>query len=59
MIVPDTNLLIYAYDAGSPFHAKAKTWWENLLADGKPAIGSWVGLSDPYAVEMMADIGFD
>lgn len=32
MILPDANLLLYAYDEGSPFHQKAKTWWENLLS---------------------------
>jgi 4-hydroxy-2-oxoheptanedioate aldolase len=30
-----------------------------MLANGKPAIGSWIGFSDPYGVEMMADVGFD
>ena len=29
------------------------------LLEGKPALGSWIGFSDPYAVEMMADLGFD
>jgi 4-hydroxy-2-oxoheptanedioate aldolase len=32
---------------------------KQILANGKPAIGSWIGFSDPYAVEMMADVGFD
>ena len=32
---------------------------EKMLANGEPAIGSWIGFSDPYAVEMMADVGFD
>ena len=32
---------------------------KQILANGKPAIGSWIGFSDPYAVEIMADIGFD
>src|ERR1017187_5116955 len=32
---------------------------KQILADGKAAIGSWIGFSDPYAVEIMADIGFD
>jgi 4-hydroxy-2-oxoheptanedioate aldolase len=32
---------------------------KQLLAHGKPAIGSWVGFGDAYAVEMMADLGFD
>jgi predicted nucleic acid-binding protein len=27
VILPDVNLLLYAYDAHSPFHATSKTWW--------------------------------
>ena len=33
MIVPDINLLIYAYDAASPFHRKAAKWWEACLSE--------------------------
>ena len=36
MIVPDVNLLLYAYDAASPFHAKAATWWERCLSGSEP-----------------------
>jgi toxin-antitoxin system PIN domain toxin len=32
MILPDANLLLYAYDEASPFHERAKTWWEGLLS---------------------------
>jgi toxin-antitoxin system PIN domain toxin len=32
MILPDANLLLYAYDSQSPFHSPAKTWWESLLS---------------------------
>lgn len=32
---------------------------KSLLANGHPAIGSWIGFADPYSVELMADIGFD
>ena len=38
MIVPDINLLIYAYDTASPFHSKAKTWWEGCL-NGNQRVG--------------------
>lgn len=31
MILPDANLLLYAHDSTSPFHAKAKRWWEACL----------------------------
>jgi len=30
-----------------------------LVESGQPAIGSWIGFTDPYSVEAMADAGFD
>ncbi len=36
MIIPDLNLLLYAYDVGSPFHAKSKAWWEHCLSGEEP-----------------------
>jgi toxin-antitoxin system PIN domain toxin len=36
MIVPDVNLLLYAYDSNSPFHAKASGWWEKCLSGNEP-----------------------
>jgi hypothetical protein len=38
VIVPDANLLLYAYDRESPFHERAKSWWENCLS-GQEAVG--------------------
>lgn len=38
MIVPDTNLLLYAYDRTSPLHAPAKVWWEHCL-NGRESVG--------------------
>lgn len=32
MILPDVNLLVYAYDRSSRFHARAKAWWEDCLS---------------------------
>jgi toxin-antitoxin system PIN domain toxin len=32
MIIPDVNLLLYVYDAASPFHAKASVWWRECLS---------------------------
>ena len=43
MIVPDINLLVYAYNADAPLHLPAKRWWEHTLGDDEP-----VGL--PWAV---------
>src|SRR4029077_11283894 len=38
MIVPDVNLLLYAYDATSPFHAAAAAWWRACLS-GSERVG--------------------
>ncbi|HLV88271.1 MAG TPA: aldolase/citrate lyase family protein [Candidatus Sulfotelmatobacter sp.] len=32
---------------------------KQILQNGKPAVGTWLGCSDPYFVEMIADLGFD
>lgn len=36
MIIPDINLLIYAYDSGSPSHAGAAAWWQECLSGEEP-----------------------
>ena len=36
MIIPDINLLLYAYDSGSRFHAKAVGWWQSCLSGTEP-----------------------
>jgi len=38
MIIPDANLLLYVYDQSSPFHDKAREWWEELLS-GAETVG--------------------
>ena len=38
MIIPDVNLLVYAYDLRSPAHHKAVLWWEECLS-GAETIG--------------------
>ena len=38
MIVPDVNLLIYAYDASSPRHAAAAKWWKGCMT-GQEEVG--------------------
>lgn len=42
MIIPDTNLLVYAYDAMSPRHARARSWWEDALSGGEPVGIPWI-----------------
>jgi len=45
MIVPDINLLIYAYNDQALQHTAAKAWWEDLL-NGKTPVGlSWLAIS--------------
>ena len=42
MIVPDLNLLLYAYNEESPFHDAARQWWENTI-NGSESVGiPWV-----------------
>jgi toxin-antitoxin system PIN domain toxin len=42
MIVPDINLLIYAYDTDARLHSEAKRWWEARLS-GRETVGlAWV-----------------
>lgn len=36
MIIPDANLLLYAYDGSSPFHERASGWWEDCLSGLEP-----------------------
>ena len=36
MIVPDANLLLYAYDSESPFHRAAARWWAGRLSTVEP-----------------------
>lgn len=38
MILPDANLLLYAYDASSPFHRKASAWLTGILL-GPESVG--------------------
>jgi len=42
VIIPDINLLVYAYDSTSPWHDRASGWWAACLS-GSEAVGiSWV-----------------
>ena len=31
MIIPDLNLLVYAYNSDAPYRQQAKAWWEHLV----------------------------
>jgi hypothetical protein len=42
VIIPDINLLVYAYNTDAPHHDHAKAWWENTLS-GTQTVGlPWV-----------------
>jgi toxin-antitoxin system PIN domain toxin len=42
VIVPDANLLLYAYDSRAPQHEGARDWWASTLSGREP-----VGLTHP------------
>lgn len=42
MILPDLNLLVYAYNADAPLHEAARTWWETVLTDHHPVAVPWI-----------------
>lgn len=44
MIVPDVNLLVYAYNRDAPHHTEAKIWWEGLLSSDAPVAIPWVSV---------------
>jgi len=41
VIIPDVNLLVYAYNSDAPHHAQAKAWWEHCLRDIQPVALPW------------------
>ena len=41
MIVLNANLLLYAYDAGSVLHKRARAWVENVFSEGEPVGLPW------------------
>lgn len=42
MILVDVNILIYAVDADSPHHARARRWLEETLSSDTPVALPWV-----------------
>jgi uncharacterized protein len=45
MIIPDLNLLIYAYNDQAPQHQLAREWWEELLNGQTPVGLPWITIS--------------
>ena len=42
MILPDVNLLVYAYNTDAPLHQQARRWWEICLDGSQPVAITWV-----------------
>ncbi len=42
MILPDINLVVYAYNEDAPHHVAAKAWWERCLSETEPVAVAWV-----------------
>ena len=41
MIMPDANLLLYAYDASASNYEPARAWWEDALSSAETVGLSW------------------
>ncbi len=41
MIIPDANVLIYAFNASAPLHKKAAAWWEDQVNASRPIGICW------------------
>lgn len=41
MILPDVNLLVYAYNADAPHHIPARAWWESVVNGDVPIRLPW------------------
>jgi len=44
LIVPDINLLVYAYNEDAPLHSASKAWWEGCLSGAEPVGLAWAVL---------------
>jgi hypothetical protein len=44
VIIPDINLLVYAYNRGGPFHDEAREWWESCLSNPGPVGLPWAAM---------------
>lgn len=42
MILPDINLLVYAYNSSAPGHEPAREWWETCLSDTHEVGLPWI-----------------
>jgi uncharacterized protein len=45
MTLVDLNLILYATDAGSVHHARARAWWDGMLSGNEPVGVCWLVLN--------------
>jgi len=41
MIIPDVNILVYAYNPNAAGHAQVRQWWEDTLNQSRPVALPW------------------
>lgn len=44
MILPDVNILIYAYNSDFPRHSEARAWWEQTLSGSRSVGMAWAAI---------------
>jgi len=44
MIIPDVNVLVYAYNRQSSEHAAVRAWWEDTLSRSRPIGLPWISI---------------
>lgn len=44
MIIPDVNVLVYAYNKQAPEHAAVRKWWEDTLSGSRPVGLPWISI---------------
>lgn len=44
MIIPDVNLLVYAYNRGAPGHERARSWLQSVLNGSEPVGFAWAAI---------------
>jgi toxin-antitoxin system PIN domain toxin len=42
VIIPDVNLLVYAYNSDASKHPRARQWWEDAVRGNQPVGMAWV-----------------
>jgi toxin-antitoxin system PIN domain toxin len=42
VIIPDINLLVYAYNSDAPHHEDSRLWWESCLSESSNVGLPWV-----------------